>query len=101
MRSRLFRKYVALFVAVVCVALLTNGLSEMWFYYRDHKASLIHIQREQADAAYTAPRTDIEAVLCGIFSLLLGVGAGLRQWSQSYRGQRALACALAYSMEVA
>jgi signal transduction histidine kinase len=51
MRSRLFRKYVALFVAVVCVALLTNGLSEMWFYYRDHKASLIHIQREQAEAA--------------------------------------------------
>ena len=49
--ARLFRKYVALFVAVVCVALLTNGLSEMWFYYRDHKASLIHIQREQAEAA--------------------------------------------------
>ena len=34
MRSRLFRKYVALFVAVVCVALLTNGLSEIWFSYQ-------------------------------------------------------------------
>jgi signal transduction histidine kinase len=52
-RSRLFRKYVALFVAVVCLALLTNGMFEIWFYYRDHKASLIDIQREQAEAAAT------------------------------------------------
>ena len=50
-RSRLFRKYVALFAAVVCVALLTNGLFEIWFYYREHKAALIRIQREQAEAA--------------------------------------------------
>jgi signal transduction histidine kinase len=51
MRSRLFRKYVALFVTVVFLALLINGLFEIWFYYRDHKASLIQIQREQAEAA--------------------------------------------------
>jgi signal transduction histidine kinase len=50
-RSRLFRKYVGLFVAVVCLALLTNGLFEIWFYYRDHKAALIDIQHEQAEAA--------------------------------------------------
>ena len=49
----LFRKYVALFLAVVCVALLTNGLSEIWFSYRDHKASLVRIQREQAEGAAT------------------------------------------------
>src|SRR4051812_2735632 len=47
----LFRKYVALFLAVVCVALLTNGLFEIWFSYREHKAALIRIQREQAEAA--------------------------------------------------
>jgi len=29
-RSRLFLKYAGLFVAVVCVALLTNGLFEIW-----------------------------------------------------------------------
>jgi HAMP domain-containing protein len=51
LRSRLFRKYVTLFLAVVCLALLTNGLSEIWFYYRDYKASFIHMQREQAQAA--------------------------------------------------
>src|SRR3954469_6827318 len=47
----LFRKYVALFLAVVCVALLTNGLFEIWFSYQEHKTSLIRIQREQAEAA--------------------------------------------------
>ena len=47
----LFRKYVALFLAVVCVALLTNGAFEIWFSYQEHKASLIRIQREQAAAA--------------------------------------------------
>ena len=50
-RGRLFRKYVGLFLAVVCIALLTNGLSEIWFSYQEHKASLIRIQREQAEAA--------------------------------------------------
>src|SRR5436190_17914807 len=49
--GRLFTKYVVLFAAVVCVALLTNGLSEIWFFYQEHKTSLIRIQREQAEAA--------------------------------------------------
>jgi len=50
-RSRLFTKYVALFVAVVAVALLSNGIFEVIFYYREHKAALIRIQQEQAEAA--------------------------------------------------
>ena len=50
-RSRLFIKYVALFVAVVGVALLSNGIFEVFFYYREHKAALIRIQHEQAEAA--------------------------------------------------
>jgi signal transduction histidine kinase len=50
-RSRLFTKYVALFVAVVGVALLSNGIFEVFFYYREHKAALIRIQHEQAVAA--------------------------------------------------
>src|SRR6266576_2353795 len=50
-RARLFAKYVALFVAVVGVALLSNGIFEVFFYYREHKASLIRIQHEQAEAA--------------------------------------------------
>jgi signal transduction histidine kinase len=50
-RSRLFLKYAGLFVAVVCVALVTNGLFEIWVSYREHKDALIQIQHEQAKAA--------------------------------------------------
>jgi signal transduction histidine kinase len=50
-RGRLFRKYVAFFVAVIALALLLNGASEIWFSYQEHKASLIRIQHEQAEAA--------------------------------------------------
>jgi signal transduction histidine kinase/CheY-like chemotaxis protein len=50
-RRRLFTKYVALFVAVVCIALVSNGIFDVLFYYQEHKASLIRIQREQAEAA--------------------------------------------------
>jgi signal transduction histidine kinase len=52
-RSRLFLKYVGLFVAVVCVALVINGLLEVWGSYREHKSALIRIQHEQAEAAAT------------------------------------------------
>src|SRR5262245_23647976 len=50
-RSRLFFKYVVLFIAVVCVALLANGIFDVYFYYQEHKAALVRIQREQAAAA--------------------------------------------------
>jgi|SRR5690349_12223057 hypothetical protein len=50
-RRRLFTKYVALFVAVVCIALVSNGVFDVLFYYRENKASLVRIQREQAEAA--------------------------------------------------
>ena len=50
-RGRLFRKYAALFVAVVSVALLANGAFEIWFSYQDHEASLIGIEREEAQGA--------------------------------------------------
>jgi two-component system, NtrC family, sensor kinase len=49
-RGRLFRKYIALFVAVVCVALVTNGLFDIWFSYQEQKALLVRIQREQAES---------------------------------------------------
>jgi len=47
----LFRKYVALLLAMVWVVLLINALFEAGFAYQEHKASLIRIQREQAQAA--------------------------------------------------
>src|SRR5215470_10699454 len=50
-RSRLFLKYTGLFVAVVCLALVVNGVFEIWGSYRENKESLIRIQHEQAEAA--------------------------------------------------
>ncbi len=50
-RSRLFIKYVALFVTVVVLALVANGVFEIWFSYQENKASLISIQHEEAVAA--------------------------------------------------
>src|SRR5271168_730431 len=47
----LFRKYVGLFLAVVCIALLSNGIFEIIFSYREHTDALIRIQREQAEGA--------------------------------------------------
>src|SRR5262245_908614 len=49
--GRLFRKYAAIFVAIVCLALVTNGAFDMWFSYRELKGLLIQIQREQAESA--------------------------------------------------
>jgi signal transduction histidine kinase len=50
-RSRLFIKYVALLVAVVVLALVGNGVFEVWFSYQEHKSALIDIQHQQAQAA--------------------------------------------------
>jgi len=44
-------KYVGLFLAVVCVALLSNGVFEIIFSYRQHSDALVGIQREQANGA--------------------------------------------------
>jgi two-component system NtrC family sensor kinase len=49
-RGQLFRKYVALFVAVVTVALMASGLFDMWFSYREQRELLLSTQREQASA---------------------------------------------------
>src|SRR5215472_3001640 len=49
----LFRKYVALFLAVVFIVLLINVLFEVAFSYQEQRGSLIRIQREQAEGAAT------------------------------------------------
>jgi len=49
--GRLFRKYVAMFLAVVSLALAINGASDIWFSYKEQKALLFRIQRGQAESA--------------------------------------------------
>jgi len=50
-RGKLFLKYVLVLLAVIAIALVTNGVFEIWFSYEEHKTSLVRIQREQAEAA--------------------------------------------------
>ena len=47
----LFRKYVGLFLAVVTIALISNGLFQAWLAAKEHRTALIRIQQEQADSA--------------------------------------------------
>ena len=55
-RNRLFTKYDALLVAVVGVTLLSGGIFEVFTHYREHRASLIRIQHEQAAASGAFPQ---------------------------------------------
>ena len=50
-RRRLIRKYVALVAALVVAALLTSGLTELYFSYQDNKQALTRIQGEKASSA--------------------------------------------------
>ena len=49
--GRLFRKYVALFVGIVCVALIANSVSEIWMAYEEQEAFLIRAQHDRAETA--------------------------------------------------
>jgi signal transduction histidine kinase/ActR/RegA family two-component response regulator len=50
-RGGLFIKYVAMFVAIVSLALAINGVSDIWFSYHEQQNLLFRIQREQASSA--------------------------------------------------
>ena len=61
-RGQLFRKYIGLFVAVVCAALVANGLLDIWFSFREQNVLLVRIQHEQAEDAATRIRLFIKEV---------------------------------------
>src|SRR5215468_1207022 len=50
-RGRLFRKYVAVLILLVGGMLLLSSVVNLYFSYRETKAALIRLQREQALAA--------------------------------------------------
>ncbi|HZS66161.1 MAG TPA: ATP-binding protein [Burkholderiales bacterium] len=50
-RRQLLAKYITIFAAVVAIALVSSGALEIWFSYNEYKASLVRIQREQAESA--------------------------------------------------
>src|SRR6185312_378606 len=46
-----FRKYVALFLAAICIILLSSAALDIWFSSRELKGALVRVQREQAVTA--------------------------------------------------
>ena len=50
-RRPLFRKYFSLFGAAVCLALVANGLIDIWVSYQGHKGLLLRVQHGQAESA--------------------------------------------------
>src|SRR6266446_6653610 len=46
----LFRKYVSLFVVVVCLSLIGSSAFEMWFSYVEQVSVIVRLEREQAVA---------------------------------------------------
>ncbi len=51
LRGRLFWKYVVLFMILVSGALLTSGLIEIYFSYKENQTALVSLQREKAVSA--------------------------------------------------
>ena len=52
-RGRLFRKYAAVLILLVGGVLLLSSLVNLYFSYRQTKAALVRLQRQQALAAAT------------------------------------------------
>src|SRR5215207_1221496 len=52
-RGQLVQKYAVVFVILVGGALLTSGLIELYFSYRESSAALAQIQQEKANVAAT------------------------------------------------
>ena len=50
-RGGLFRKYVGLFIAVIALALIPNGVLDSWLSYDEQKELLVRVQKGQAEAA--------------------------------------------------
>ena len=51
LHGHLFRKYAAMFVGVVCLALAAGGVFDVWFSYQEQKDLLVRIQGAQAESA--------------------------------------------------
>jgi signal transduction histidine kinase/HAMP domain-containing protein len=86
-RNRLFRKYVVPFVAVVLLALLSNGLLEIYFAFQENKSALAQIQREKAMAAALRIEgfvKEIERQMGWTTQPHFGAGGGLEQRRLDY-----------------
>lgn len=63
LKSRLFRKYVALLVLIISTALVLSGAQDIWSQYREYRGTLVRLQRIQADGAATQIRQFIHEIV--------------------------------------
>jgi two-component system, NtrC family, sensor kinase len=80
---RLIWKYTAVVVTLVAVAIVSVGLSELYFSYQDSKSALTRVEQDKASAAATF----IEQLMQDILPQLEGVaqptvGAGAAGWTE-------------------
>src|SRR5215813_8289740 len=62
MGSRLFRKYLFLFLIATTAALLGSGALQAWTSYHEYTALLLRIQRAEVDAAAARIRDFLQEV---------------------------------------
>jgi signal transduction histidine kinase/CheY-like chemotaxis protein len=79
--GRLFGKYMALLIGIVSTPLLVSGAFEIWSSYQDHRASLIRLQQEQAEAAAVRIGQFVKEIegQIGLASLLAGAANTIEQ----------------------
>ena len=65
-QGRLYRKYVAFFVALVSGVLLTSSLIQLYFTYTENQDAVIGLQREKAAAAASTIRQYLREVDIGL-----------------------------------
>jgi signal transduction histidine kinase/CheY-like chemotaxis protein len=61
-RQPLFRKYAAVFVILVCGALISSGALQLYFSYQENQAALFTIQQEKAAGAATQIAGFLQAI---------------------------------------
>jgi signal transduction histidine kinase len=74
-QGQLFRKYVVIFVALVSGALLSSGLIELYFSYRENQTALVTLQRQKAATAAVTIEQFVSETVRGIQSTIPQVWA--------------------------
>ena len=87
---RLIWKYTAVVVLLVGVAILSVGLTELYFSYRDSKQALARVEQDKASAAAAAIEQTIEDVIRELEGLAQPTSepgrAGLTERTQAFHG---------------
>jgi signal transduction histidine kinase len=77
-RRRLIWKYTAVFVALVAAAIVSVGLTELYFSYQDSKKAVGRIERERASSAAASIQQRMDDILRELHDVAQPAGSGAR-----------------------